>query len=174
MRRHSLKTAAPPGASLSTPQIDLPAETKNVGGFLDQREFRGLRRARKLHEIARAQQTLDRPREFQTKNREYANQRSIVTVAGEDTKNSPAHAEKTSNEGSRKVRDIRALGSTARILFESGTLGERVITPMSPRMEYVILHWRGKCKETQNSRGGHRGKGGSDWAPPLTGTRPAA
>ena len=38
---HSLKTAEPPGAFFSTPQIAWPAETRNAGGSVDQKEHRG-------------------------------------------------------------------------------------------------------------------------------------
>ena len=58
MCRPSLKTAEPPGALLSTSQIAWPAETRNVGGFVDQIGHRGFWRKRELHEAARTQQDL--------------------------------------------------------------------------------------------------------------------
>ena len=62
----------------------------------------------------------NRPRKLKTKNREHASQRSLFTGTRKNTNNSPAHADKTNKEGSGKLRDICARGTTMRIPLKSG------------------------------------------------------
>ena len=82
------------------------------------------------------------PRRFEAENHEHASQRSHITGAGEDAKDPPVHADMASEEGSKKVHDVRARGTTVGIPFRNGAQRVRVVSPVSPRKELMANLWR--------------------------------
>ena len=79
-----------------------------------------------------------RPREFDTKNHEYASRRSLSAGAREGTDNSPMKANKTSNEGPRKVRDESPGGPTVETPFKIRAQRVRFVSLASTIVESTI------------------------------------
>ena len=98
-----------------------------------------------------------RPRELDAKNHEYASRRSLSTGAREDTDNSPMKANKTSNEGPRKVRDKSPGGSTVEIPFKIRAQRVRFVSLASTIVEPTI-HFKENGKTQQFWRD-RRGRG---------------